>query len=158
MGAAIGASAAAMAAVYTTRKKDRESGAAAVAEELLSVLDWAALLQKANEDAAAYADLQRSWKDPDMPSDEKKRIEAAALAVPVGLVERCHGHIVAIGKFLPSCNKNITSDAKVGIHQLSGAARAAYQTVLVNSPSEELKERLLALLNEIRDIEDEILQ
>ena len=36
-------------------------------------------------------------------------------AVPVSLVERCHAHVLAIKTFLPSCNPNITSDAKVGI-------------------------------------------
>ena len=89
-----------------------------------------------------------------MSADEKKRIEAVALAVPVSLVERCHAHVLAIKTFLPSCNPNITSDAKVGIHQLAGAARAAYQTALVNSPPPDVRERLRALLQELRAIED----
>ena len=45
----------------------------------------------------------------------------------------------------------------MGIHQLAGAARAAYQTVLVNSPPEEEKMRLITLLKDIRDVEDGIL-
>ena len=32
--------------------------------------------------------------------------------------------------FMPHCNTNITSDAKVGIHMLAGSARAAYQVRL----------------------------
>ena len=182
VGAAIGGAAAAMAANYSQRKKDVESGAAAAAQELIATLDLPALLASAvratchssalttaafellsrllwqEADAAAYADLQRSWKDADMSADEKKRIEAVALAVPVSLVERCHAHVLAIKTFLPSCNPNITSDAKVGIHQLAGAARAAYQTALVNSPPPDVRERLRALLQELRAIEDGLLE
>ena len=69
----------------------------------------------------------------------------------------CHAHINAIKAFLPACNPQITSDAKVGCHMLAGAARAAYQTALVNSPSPEQRDVLRALLLEIRTIEDELL-
>ena len=69
----------------------------------------------------------------------------------------CHAHINAIKAFLPACNPQITSDAKVGCHMLAGAARAAYQTALVNSPSPEQRDVLRALLLEIRTIEDEFL-
>ena len=158
VGAAIGAAAAAMAAAYTTRKKDKESGAAAAAEALIATLDTAAALAAADEDAAAYAELQRSWKDVEMSPEEKATIEARALAVPVSLIERCHAYIVAVNEFLPSCNPNITSDAKVGIHQLAGAARAAYQTALVNSPPAEVRERLRGLLREVQDIEETLLE
>lgn len=158
VGAAIGCAAASMAAAYTQRKKDKESGAAAKADILINALQLEKLLAAADEDAVAYADLQRSWKDPDMSDVEKKEIEAKALSVPVSLLETCHDYTMKIHQFLPDCNPNITSDAKVGIHQLAGAARAAYQTVLVNSPPKEEKERLLVLLKEIRHIEDELLE
>jgi methenyltetrahydrofolate cyclohydrolase len=158
VGAAIGSAAACMAAAYTTRKKDKESGAAAAAEGLIGTLDINLVLAAADDDAAAYADLQRSWKDSDMSAEEKAAIEARALAVPVALVNRCHTYILAIKDFLPVCNPNITSDAKVGIHQLAGAARAAYQTALVNSPAGDVRERLRTLLSEIRDIEEELLE
>lgn len=158
VGASIGAAAASMSAAYTQRKKDKESGAAAKAEALVNTLNLDKLLAAADEDAVAYADLQRSWKDPDMTDEEKKTIEAKALAVPVSLLETCHEYTMLIHKFLPDCNPNITSDAKVGIHQLAGAARAAYQTVLVNSPPVDEKERLLMLLKEIRHVEEEILE
>lgn len=157
VGASLGSAAASMAAAYTQRKKDKESGAAAKAETLIQKLDFEQALKAADEDAEAYADLQRSWKDAEMTAEEKKQIEARALAVPVSLVELCHDYILAIQAFLPDCNPNITSDAKVGIHQLAGAARAAYQTVLVNSPPQEEKDRLKALLLEMRRVEDELL-
>ena len=157
VGASIGSAAASMAAAYTQRKKDHESGAAAKAQALIQKLDFVKALTAADEDAAAYADLQKSWKDTTMTADEKQAIEARALAVPVSLVELCHDYILAIHTFLPDCNPNITSDAKVGIHQLAGAARAAYQTVLVNSPPQEEKDRLMALLVDIRKIEDDLL-
>lgn len=69
----------------------------------------------------------------------------------------CHRHINAIKTFLPACNPQITSDAKVGCHMLAGAARAAYQTALVNSPSPTQRDALRALLLEIRAAEDELL-
>ncbi|KAK1741816.1 formiminotransferase-cyclodeaminase [Skeletonema marinoi] len=156
VGAAIGNAAASMAAAYTTRKKDAESGAKEKAMVLQSAMDVTEFLQAADDDAEAYADLQRTWKE-SVPEDEKAKIEARALAIPTNLVETCHKNILSIHGFLPHCNTNITSDAKVGIHTLAGAARAAYQTVLVNSPTEEEKMRLQALLKEIRDVEDELL-
>lgn len=120
---------------------------------IINKLDVAPLLQAADDDASAYADLQRTWKESDMPAEEKAAIEARALRIPTNLLETCHSQIFWINDFLPHCNVNITSDAKVGIHQLAGAARAAYQTVLVNSPPEEEKMRLSKLLKEIRDLE-----
>lgn len=159
VGASVGAAAAQMAAAYTTRKKDKESGAADKAQILISSMNVEKLLDAADDDAAAYADLQRTWKsDGTMSAEEKALIEARALAVPVTLVETCHEYILSIKTFLPDCNPNITSDAKVGIHQLAGAMRAAYQTVLVNSPPVEEKERLRTLLKEIRNIEEELLE
>jgi len=65
---------------------------------------------------------------------------------------------MAIQTFLPHCNPNITSDAKVGIHQLAGAARAAYQTVLVNSPPTDVKQRLVQHLLEIQQVESDLLK
>lgn len=157
VGAAVGAAAAVMAANYTQRKKDVESGAAAVATEFALSIELPTLLKSADKDAAAYAELQRSWKDDQMTAEEKAAIEATALAVPVNLVESCHKYIVAIQKFLPSCNPNITSDAKVGIHTLAGAMRSAFQTALVNSPPPDEKARLMALIHEVRLIEDSLL-
>lgn len=157
VGAGVGAAAASMAAAYTQRKKDVESGAAEKAAALISQLDCARLIAAGDADAAAYADLQRSWKDKEMSAEEKASIEAKALAVPVELVEQCHGYVMAVKEFIPLCNPNITSDAKVGIHTLAGAARSAYQTALVNSPPADVKERLRALLKEIREVEDSLL-
>jgi len=157
VGASIGAAAAAMAAQYTQRKKDVESGAATKATDLIAKLDLSALLAAADDDAAAYADLQRSWKDKDMDPQEKAEIEQRALSVPVKMVERCHAYALAIQEFLHVCNPNITSDAKVGIHLLSGSASAAYQTVLVNSPPDNLKQRLRTLISQMRELEDKLL-
>lgn len=48
--------------------------------------------------------------------------------------------------------------AKVGIHQLAGAARAAFQTALVNSPPAAERERLRGLLREMREVEEALLE
>mmetsp|Transcript_19960 Transcript_19960/g.29174 ORF Transcript_19960/g.29174 Transcript_19960/m.29174 type:complete len:192 (-) Transcript_19960:870-1445(-) len=157
VGAAIGGAAAQMSAAYTKRKKDVESGAAEKADFLIKSIDLEYFLKAADDDAVAYADLQRTWKDSSMTAEEKTVIEARALAIPVNLVETCLNNILAIQNFLPDCNPNITSDAKVGIHQLAGAARAAYQTAMVNSPSEEEKSRMKVWLEQIRKVEDEVL-
>lgn len=154
---AIGGAAAQMAAAYTQRKKDKESGAAEKAESLIQKIDLEKYMQAADEDAVAYSDLQRTWKDENMSAEEKNEIEKRALAVPTQLLERCHEDIMCIKDFLPLCNCNIKSDAKVGIHQLAGAARAAFQTVLVNQPPEKEKVRLKGLLRDISKVEDEVL-
>ncbi len=146
-----------MACEYTQRKKDIESGAAASAKSVVSSIDLHRLIQTADDDASAYADLQRSWKDKSMSSEEKSRIERRALEVPTQLLETCHRHVLAVKAFLPHCNPNITSDAKAGIYILSGAARAAYETAMVNSPGEEEQLHLRGLLREIRSVEDDIL-
>jgi len=158
VGASIGAAAASMAATYTQRKKDVESGAAEHAKTLQSQLDLSALLDQAEADAKAYAALQSTWKKDHGYSDaEIEQIQQQALDVPTQLVKSCHTHILQIKDFLQYCNPNITSDAKVGIHQLAGSARAAYQTVMVNSPPVEHKEQLKSLLREITDIENDLL-
>jgi formiminotetrahydrofolate cyclodeaminase len=69
--AAIGNAAASMAAAYTTRKKDIDSGASEKAAALQSLLGTAELLKAADDDTDAYADLQRTWKEKEMPAEEK---------------------------------------------------------------------------------------
>ena len=50
IGASIGSAAAAMAAEYTQRKKDKESGAAEIATKLITSLDVTPLLQAADDE------------------------------------------------------------------------------------------------------------
>ena len=99
----------------------------------------------------------QTWKAKDMAASERLAIEARALAVPVRLLEACHTYAVAVHHFLPHCNPSILSDAKVGVHLLAGAARAAYQTALVNSPAEDERARLRGMLGGIRAVEDAML-
>ena len=49
---------------------------------------------------------------------ERPQVQDITEPVPVSLVELCHQYILAIQQFLPHCNPNITSDAKVGIMQV----------------------------------------
>jgi methenyltetrahydrofolate cyclohydrolase len=159
MGAAIGAGAAAMSGAYTQRKKDEESGAAEAARTMISKMDIPVLLSMADEDVQAYQLLQSTWrKDNGLSTEQIENIKAYALKVPTSLVEACHERILVVHQFLPQCNPGITSDAKVGIHHLAGAARAAYQTVLVNFPGEQEKQRLLDMIREIQTIESELLE
>mmetsp|Transcript_98089 Transcript_98089/g.282963 ORF Transcript_98089/g.282963 Transcript_98089/m.282963 type:complete len:207 (+) Transcript_98089:68-688(+) len=160
--AAIGAASGAMAAIYTTRKKDEEAKeevhgtVATKARKVSEGLTAAAtsMVFVGDKDAEAYAELQATWKkDCALSEDEKKAVQQKALSVPVDLVRSCHEQAAVVADFLPQCNPNIVSDAKVALHLLSGAARAAFQTVLVNSPPEELKAELRGLLDEMAAFE-----
>ena len=98
----------------------------------------------------AYADLQRTWKKSSgLSPAETAAIQARALAVPVGVVERCTRLALAVEAFVPRCKKSIRSDAVVAVHLLAGAARAAFQTVLVNSPPAEEAARLAGLISQV---------
>jgi hypothetical protein len=74
------------------------------------------------------------------------------------MVELCHKSIGAIVNFIPICNPNVTSDARVGIHILAGAARAAYQTALVNKPPSETVKHLKVMLREAAAAEAKLLE
>eukprot|EP01134_Creolimax_fragrantissima_P000760 CFRG0760T1 len=154
--AAIGAASGAMAAVYTTRAVDEKKGVAEKARKLAQELEIAAakLIDAADDDAAAYARLQLTWqKKSGLSAEEVHDIRAAALRVPTDLLKCCYDQAVKVNDFLPSVNKNIRSDACVALHLLAGAAHAAYATVLVNEPTDELKVELTGLLRQMRAME-----
>ena len=160
MAASLGNAAGAMSCAYTQRKKDKESGAFEVAKSSYDLLSLTAAkeLRTADADAAAFGALQATWKkDCGLSAAEKRVVEATALAVPVDLVDRCALNVETLREFLPVCNPSIVSDAKVGIHLLAGAARAAYATVLVNSPDDDVKRSCQAKLEFLRDAEADVL-
>ncbi|EKX33870.1 hypothetical protein GUITHDRAFT_155909 [Guillardia theta CCMP2712] len=156
---AIGAAAGAMAAIYTTRKKDEETGVAEKARALSESLKQTSqkCMEIADEDEEAYAALQASWKDSSMTAEQKAKVEATALDVPVRLLKLCHAEALKVHEFIPSCNPNIVSDAKVAIHLMAGAGRAAYQTVLVNNPPDAVKAELQPLLQDLKSFEEALL-
>ena len=169
--AAIGTATAQMAANYTQRKTGIVSGSTEKAHTFLDGTSTSiqTFLQAADDDVNAYAGLLKIYRKKrenkatcaataSAMEQEMKEMEARALAVPVRLVELCHQSVLSIQSFLPHCNPRTVSDAKAGIHQLAGAARAAYQTALANNPNAEQVERLALLLKEIRCIEDEVLE
>merc|ERR1712187_203854 len=113
----------------------------------------------ADADASAYAALKATWKkDSGYTEEEKARIAAEALDVPVGLLRLRCKEAAAVATFLPRCNPNIVSDAKVSLHLLAGAGRAAYQTVLVNKPPPAITEELRGLLDELARFEASVLE
>ena len=69
--------------------------------------------------------------------------------MPVGVVERCTRLALAVEAFVPRCKKSIRSDAVVAVHLLAGAARAAFQTVLVNTPPAAEAARLAGLIAQV---------
>lgn len=155
--AGLGCAAGAMACAYSQRKKDKESGAAVVAASTGALLANAAAreLDAADADAKAYLALQATWKK-DFAGD-KEKAQAKALEVPASLVDRCARHVAALDAFYAHCNPNIVSDAKVGIHLLAGAARAAFATVLVNDPPPTVRRDLETKLRAIAKVEARIL-
>mmetsp|Transcript_19932 Transcript_19932/g.50399 ORF Transcript_19932/g.50399 Transcript_19932/m.50399 type:complete len:207 (+) Transcript_19932:100-720(+) len=158
--ASLGAASGSMAAIYTTRKKDEETGVADKARALAQGLEQASkeCLALADKDAEAYLQLQQTWKkDAGFTPDQVNEIQANALNVPVTLLRVCHSHANAVHAFIPDCNPNIRSDAYVSLHLLAGAARAAYQTALVNNPEEPLKQELSGLLHELARFEASVL-
>jgi len=135
--AALGCSAGAMSARYTTGPKwgDLSARAQALADTLdeaaQQCLDWA------DQDSLAFAALTaaRTSKDPEVIAHSQER----ALSIPCDLLAGCALHVVALRAFLEISNPHLLSDVKVAIHLLCGAGRAAWQTLLVNQPSLELQ-------------------
>lgn len=155
--AAIGSATAKMAAVYTSTNSNSNSDNNST-EKLVQNMDTEELLTCADEDISAYSALQQTWKkDSSISEQETIHIQETALQVPMHLLELCHSNILTIFEFLPHCNPKIVSDAKAGIHQLAGAARAAYQTAMVNKPTDHDKIQMSRLLGEIRQVEDSVL-
>merc|ERR1712039_389305 len=112
----------------------------------------------AGKDAEAYAELQKTWRnDCSMFEDQKKQIEHTALVIPCKTIRRCYDSVKVLERFLPHCNPNIISDAKVGIHLLCGGARAAYATALVNKPNEEVKRELENMIKYMAQVERSLL-
>lgn len=160
--AALGAASGAMSAVYTNRKKDRESGAAAVAQLLAEKLTVSTkdFLELAGKDAVCYKALQGTWsKDSTLSEGEKTQIEKNALDVPCDTLKRCHADASEMVGFVQSgqCNPNIVSDALVCVHLLCGAGRAAFATLKVNNPGEGLLGEMKKLVDDLGRMEREIL-
>jgi formiminotetrahydrofolate cyclodeaminase len=130
--AALGCSAGAMAARYTTGAKwaDRSATATALAEAL--DVAGARLLALADEDEAAFAAAQAARKSGDALA--QAAAEQRAMAVPLTVLELCASQATALAAFIPLCNPQLLSDVRVGIHLLAGAGRAAWATVLAGSP------------------------
>ena len=96
-------------------------------------------LDAADADAKSYLALQATWKKDfhGNKSEAQARLWRCRSRCRAVRETRC-----CIDVFYPKCNPNILSDAKVGIHLLAGAARAAFATVLVNDPPANVRRDL----------------
>ena len=153
LAAALGDASGAMACVYTQRKKDKERGVFDKAKASGDLLTASALsdVAAADADAAAYAALQSTWKkDCALTEAEKDRVAADALAVPVDLLERCYLNARDVAAFVPLCNPNIVSDAKVALHLLAGAARLQPAAMLAEERERSLHGLLMSRKHHIR--------
>lgn len=130
--AALGCAAGAMAARYTSGPKyaANETAARILGDLLAAAAQDCTRLGDA--DAAAYAAVGAARKTKDAITITAAEQQAGT--VPADLLALCALHATALASFIPSCNPNLISDVKVGIHLLAGAGRAAWQTLLVNRP------------------------
>jgi formiminotetrahydrofolate cyclodeaminase len=147
--AALGCAAGAMAARYTTGAK--WAAVSDQAQAFAELLDRSATdcLRLADEDAAAYAAVGAARK----AGSGVAEAEARAAAIPVDLLGLCTLHANALADFIARCNPNLVSDVKVGIHLLAGAGRAAWQTLLVNRPGDEMKRDAQVMLDALTKAE-----
>ncbi len=135
--AALGCAAGAMAARYTSGPK--YATVAADAQRLAEVLTLAAqdCTRLGDADAEAYAAViaARQAKDAAASASAGQR----AGAVPAELLALCALHATGLAGFITIANPWLVSDVKVGIHLLVGGGRAAWETLLVNAPSAEVR-------------------
>jgi methenyltetrahydrofolate cyclohydrolase len=149
--AALGCAAGAMAARYTSGTKYAavETQALTFAELLMQAAQ--ACGQLGDADAQAYAAVGNARKTKDGVALASAEQQAAA--VPADLLALCAQHAAGLVAFLPTCNPNLLSDVKVGIHLLAGAGRAAWQTLLVNRPDATLRALAVSHLSALEQAE-----
>ena len=134
--AAIACATAAMACRYTTGEK--WAAVSAEAEALALKLDvWRDdALRFADADATAYAAVGAAKKSKDALLISAAN--AAAAAVPAGLIALCGKAAESCALFRPRCNPWLVSDVDTALHLLAGAGRAAERTLVINQPAQEL--------------------
>jgi formiminotetrahydrofolate cyclodeaminase len=149
--AAIGCATAAMACRYTTGEKWPE--VTAEAEALAQQLDlWREhALLFADADATAFAAVGVAKKTKD--ATVLQAAEAAAAAVPAGLIALCGEAAQACAGFRPRCNPWLVSDIDTALHLLAGAGRAARRTLLINRPSAAMGDLATATVARLATLE-----
>lgn len=124
------------------------------------------LLDLADEDSAAYADVAAALKLPKETESEqaarKTALRAAARTasdVPLACVEACLQVILAAESLAGRCNLNTSSDLAVACLLAGAAAHGAAANVLVNLPSvgddayaNRMQARVVSLLGEIDEL------
>ena len=133
--AALGCAAGAMATRYTAGIKyvAVETAAQQLGDVLVLTARECIRLGDADTDAYAAVTAARKTKDTSATALAEQR----AGAIPADLLALCAQHAAELARFISNCNPYLVSDVKVGIHLLAGAGRAAWQTLIVNQPSEQ---------------------
>jgi methenyltetrahydrofolate cyclohydrolase len=150
--AALGCAAGAMAARYTTGTKYTAVEAESLAfAQMLTQVSFACV-QAGDADATAYSALTAARKTKDPLAIE--HANNVAIAVPADLLALCAQHAAGLAAYLKLCNPYLLSDVKVGIHLLCGAGRAAWQTLLINQPHEDLKKIARTHLSALQQAEN----
>lgn len=150
--AALGLSAGAMAARYTTGPK--WGNASEHALTLITSLENATTeaLRLADDDVTSFAAVQQARKD--------RNAEAIALAehhaasIPAQVIALCAHQAGLLHAFIKICNPQLVSDVAVAIQLLSGAGRAAWHTLLVNNPKPESTKTAQTHIDELKRYED----
>lgn len=159
--AAIACASGAMAAAWTDRKQDRKSGALALAREVGTDLkeDTAKELKAIDSYTHVNQALADVWREGEhMPAEDSDKAMFNALAVSKGVIDRCHTKALKLARFAKTCNPDVQSDAKGGIHLLIGAARAAFQAALARNISDKEAEKLAKVLAELVELDNELIR
>jgi len=128
----------------------------------------AALLELADEDAAAYGSFAAARKLP-RETDEQRAARAAAIRtaaraaaeVPLACVAACRDMLAAAESLAGRSNVNAASDLAVAANLGEAAARGAAENVLINLPGMEddvlaaiMTERVDGYLHEVQELAD----
>ena len=164
---ALGSALAEMAMRYSIRKKtsetDRKEIETLIEQSLIIVDDF---LKSANEDAAAYENLNQLQK---LNADDPKRIAGwedtvkQAIAVPSRVVETAVTTLEKYESFMTRCNRWLLSDLAIAAILCESAARSAAWNVRINLPlidnnnmHQSIEADLTERLNQLRETTNRI--
>jgi len=153
---ALGAAMGSMVAGYTAGRPAYAAVDAEMRSALAAFADAGArLLAVVDEDAEAYAAIDRAYRLP-KDTDERKAERSAAIRAataagvepPARAFRAALAALAALPRVTEAGNKNLVSDAGVAAALLAAAMRAAYANALVNAHA--LEDGGSALLEEMR--------
>jgi len=111
------------------------------------------LLDLADEDARAYAGLNRLWG---LPKDDPDRLAEwdgalnLAIEVPTGIMQAGAGLLAIYERLAPICNRNLTSDLAGAAAIAEACIKSAGQNVCINANMLEDSARTQTILDDLQ--------